>query len=152
MHPRPIRHRRARRTDFDAIGVILAASGLPVPAPGRAALRRFRRLIADLGADLYVAETDARVLGVVHITYTRHLNGAPQARLEVLAVAPAARGQGVGRGLAALAAARARRRGCASLRCSAAVATDGARALLDRRFGWRAVGEEFEFDLADPAQ
>ena len=84
MLPRPIRHRRARRTDFDAIAAILAASGLPAPAPERAGLRRFRRLVADLGTDLYVAETDARVLGIVHVTYVRPVSGAPRARLELL--------------------------------------------------------------------
>jgi ribosomal protein S18 acetylase RimI-like enzyme len=152
MLPGPTRHRRARRTDFDAIGAILAEGGLPAPTSGPAARRHFRRLVADLGADLYVAENAARVVGVVHVTYTRPVTGAPQARLELLAVAAAARGQGVGRGLAALAAARARRRGCTSLRCSTATAPEGSRALLDRRFGWRPVGEEFEFDLARPAQ
>jgi GNAT superfamily N-acetyltransferase len=151
MLPRPIRHRRARRTDFDTVAAILAASSLPAPAPGRAGLRRFRRLVADLGTDLYVAETDARVLGIVHITYVRPVSGAPRARLELLAVAADARGQGVGRGLAALAAARARRRGCTALRCSAAAAAEGPRAFLVRT-GWGAVGEELEFDLADPAQ
>jgi N-acetylglutamate synthase-like GNAT family acetyltransferase len=150
MMSRPIRHRRARRSDFDAIHAIMEASGLLVPAPERSALRRFRRVVADLGADLYVAEVDSRVIGVVHLTYTRGLTGSPRGHLELLAVAPEARRQGVGRGLVALAAARARRRGGAALRCGAA-ATDGARAFLFCT-GWRGRGEDLEFDLADTAQ
>jgi N-acetylglutamate synthase-like GNAT family acetyltransferase len=151
MQPRPIRHRRARRSDFDAICALVESSGLSAPGPERAALRRFRRLVADLGADLYVAEIDARVRGVVHVTYTRHLAHSPQARLELLAVAPEARQRGVGRSLVAVAAARARRRGCAELRCGRAAATGEARAFL-LHTGWQRAGEELEFDLAVPAQ
>lgn len=151
MQPTPLRHRRARRADFDAIRALLESSGLSTLGQERADLRRFRRLVADLGADLYVAERDARVLGVVHVTYTRHLTRSPQARLQLLAVAPDARASGVGRALIALAAARARRRGCAALRCATAVAAAEARAFLDRT-GWRRAGEELEFDLAAPAQ
>src|SRR5689334_15065635 len=108
MFPQPIRHRRARRSDFDAISAIVAANGLPAPAAERAALRRFRNLVADLGADLYVAATGTQVLGVVHVTYSRRVIGGPRARLELLLVDPAERGRGVGRGLADLAATRAR--------------------------------------------
>jgi len=151
MQPRPIRHRRARRTDFDAISALLADSGLTVPGAERAALRHFRHLVADLGGDLYVAESDAHILGLVHVVYTRHLFRAPRARLGLLVVAPPARGRGIGRSLAALAAGRARRRGCAALRYGAADEGDGTRAFLDRT-GWQRVGDEFEFDLADPAQ
>lgn len=147
----PIRHRRARHTDFDAVCAVLVASGLPATAREHGALRRFRRLVADLGADLYLAERGITVLGLVHITYARHLFCPPRARIELLVVAPPARGQSIGRGLAALAAARARRRGCAELRCSVAPGDDGARAFLARA-GWRGSGEEFEFDLTDPAQ
>jgi GNAT superfamily N-acetyltransferase len=79
------------------------------------------------------------------------LLAAAQARLELLAVAPEARQRGVGRGLAGLAAARARRRGCGSLRCGGAAATDLARDFL-RRTGWQPAGEEYMFDLGNRAQ
>ena len=147
----PIRQRRVRRTDFDAVCAVLAASGLPTPARERGALRRFRRLVADLGADLYLAERGATVLGLVHVTYTRHLSRPSRACIELLAVAPAVRGQRIGRRLVALVVARAQRRGCVALRYSVAPGDDGARAFLART-GWRSCGEQFEFDLADPAQ
>jgi GNAT superfamily N-acetyltransferase len=151
MLPRPIRHRRVRRTDFDAIWTMLTASGIAVStAPDRATLRRFRRVVADLGVDLYVAEADGRPLGLVHIAYTRRLAGAPEAQLELLVVVPEARRHGVATELAAFAAARARRRGCAALRCVAPASGD-AREILER-LGWRCVGETFEFDLVGRAQ
>jgi GNAT superfamily N-acetyltransferase len=149
MLPRPIRHRRARRSDFDAVRALLAAGGLPDLPAERAGRHRFRTLIADLGADLYVAERDTQVVGVVHVVYTRRLTGAPEAWLALLAVAPEARRRGVGRSLVAFAAARARRRGCSALRCGTAADADAQRAFLIRA-GWRACGEQFEFDLADP--
>jgi len=147
----PIRYRRARRTDFTAIDALLRAAGAPDSGRDRAILRRFRRLVADLGADLYVAETDARLLGVVHVSYARSLIIGQRAQLELLVVAADARGRGIGRGLVSLAAQRARRRGCAALRYVAAGAADGAGAFLTHS-GWRSVGDQFEFDLAEAAQ
>lgn len=150
MFPALIRHRRARRTDFAALTAILAASGLPASAPERAALRHFRRVVADLGSDLYLAVADARAVGIVHVSYARQLSGRPHARLEQLVVAPDVRRRGIGKGLVALAAMRARRRGCVALRCGTATETDEGRAFLDRA-GWRRAGEEFMLDLTDPA-
>src|SRR5262249_30860791 len=91
MLPRPIRHRRGRRTDFVEIAGILAASEVPAPVPDRATLRRFRRIVSDLGADFYVALLDERLVGFVHVTYARQLAEAPRARVEALVVAPGAR-------------------------------------------------------------
>lgn len=150
MLPRPIHYRRARRTDFDAVGAILRASDAPAPPRDRAGLHRFRRVLADLGANVYVAESDGRLLGIVHTIYIRPVNRPPEARIELLVVDPPVRRQGVGRGLAALAAARARRHGCTTLRCGVAPAAEG-RAFFTR-IGWRAGDDEFQFDLADPAQ
>lgn len=145
-----IHYRRAQRTDFDAIRAILTASGLSAPEPDRAGLRRFRRIVADLGGDLYLADATARVVGVVHVSYARHLISGPRARLELLVVAPDVRRRGIGRGLATWAAMRARRRGCTALRCGDAETDDG-RAFLSN-VGWRRAGEEFMFDLTDPTQ
>ncbi len=85
MLPRPIRVRRGRRTDVVRVIEILATSGQPVPPADRATLRRFRRLVADLGADLYVATIDERVVGLVHVSYTRQVATPARARIESLA-------------------------------------------------------------------
>src|SRR5262249_61086414 len=60
---------------------LLAASGVPVPAPDRATLRRFRHLVDDLGADFYLILVDGTLAGLVHVTYARQVAGAPRARL-----------------------------------------------------------------------
>ena len=114
MSLRP-RIRRSRRTDFPAVMRLLAAAGVPLPPPDRTTLRRFRRLVADLGSDLYLAVLDDAAAGLVHVSYTRQLAHAPTARIESLLVDPARRRQGIGSVLLAFADRRARRRGCASL-------------------------------------
>jgi len=119
MHPAPVTLRRARRTDFVAVMRVLASNDLPVPPPDRATLRRFRRLVADLGADFYVAVSEAQVVGFVHVSYTRQLAGAARARIETLAVHGECRGRGVGSALLELVCMRARRRTCAELLCAA---------------------------------
>jgi GNAT superfamily N-acetyltransferase len=142
----PITHRRGRRTDLFAVLSILAASELPTPAPDRATLRRFRRLIADLGSDFYVALLDERLVGFIHVTYARQLADTAHARVEALAVVPEARGRGVGSSLAVLARRRAERRGCHDLSYSATASTLRAGAFLTRQ-GWRSDGEVFRLAL-----
>lgn len=151
MLPRPIRHRRGRREDFVAIMEVLAASGVATPPPDRATLRRFRGIIADLGTDLYVALSGARVVGFVHVTYARQITVGTRARMEALVVAPDARRQGIGSSLAKLACQRAERRGCRDLRSSTLGSTSTARQFLARN-GWLPAGEEFRVDLAGPAK
>lgn len=146
----PIRHRRARRTDADAVWTLLSDAGIEPPAEDRSGLRRFRRLVADLSSDLYLAERDARLLGLVHVTYARHLLVGQRATLTLLVVAPVARRGGVGAGLIDLAAARARRRGCPLLAWPGSDAADGARDWLRRR-GWREAGAHLLVDLAGAA-
>lgn len=150
MWTAPVRHRRSRRTDLDSIRGILSASGLPAPDSDRAALRRFRRIVADLGSDLYVAVADEQVIGVVHITYSRQLGGPPHGCLALLAVRPDARRHGIGTNLAALAAARARRRGCSVVYTSPIGPAPDARGFL-AAIGWRAAGEAFMLELGNPA-
>ena len=142
----PIRHRRGRRTDVVAILRILAASELPTPLPDRATLRRFRRVVADLGNDLYVATQAEHLIGFVHVSYARQIAGGPRARVEALVVTPEARGRGVGASLAELARRRAERRGCHDLSCTSTVGMPGRSGFLTRQ-GWRSDGEVFRLVL-----
>jgi GNAT superfamily N-acetyltransferase len=149
MFDRPVRHRRAQRIDFAAVAALLAATGATVLQPDRATLRGFRRLVADLGCDLYVAAADGDIVGLVHVTYARRLAAPPGARLELLVVAPHARRRRIGRGLVELAAQRARQHGCRVLECAAAAPT--AQAFL-QHIGWETSGARFQFDVDCAAQ
>ena len=137
-----ISYRRARRTDFTAIVQVLGASGLPTPAPDRPTLRRFRRLIADLGTDLYIAEASGRLVGFVHLTYVRDITVGTRARMEALVVSPDVRRRGIGSSLTLLARRRGRRRGCHELLCSAAPSIVAVREFLAHD-GWQPSGEGF---------
>jgi N-acetylglutamate synthase-like GNAT family acetyltransferase len=145
MLPRPIRHRRCRRTDFAEVARLLAEAGLPAPVPDRATLHRFRRMVADLGADLYVAVRDERVVGFVHVSYVRRIARGGVARVESLVVTPGERGSGVGSSLAELARQRARHRGCSEICC--AVPAGASREFLTHR-GWRLAGDELRAHLS----
>jgi GNAT superfamily N-acetyltransferase len=144
MHPVPVKLRRARRTDFVAIMKVLATNDLPVPPADRATLRRFRRLVADLGSDFYVAVSGEQMVGFVHVTYTRQLATAARARVEALAVQSDRHGRGIGSSLLELACRRARRRGCADLRCEAGDVDRGFSEFLSRR-GWVREGHVLHF-------
>ena len=147
MAARPIRIRRGRRTDFAAVMALLAGSGAPVPPPDRSTLRRFRQLVADLGADLYLATIDERVVGVAHVTYERQLARPPRATLETLVVGELVRGRGVGTALLRFAADRARKRACGRLQCWLAHADDAHASRFLERAGARPAGRLFEFAL-----
>jgi hypothetical protein len=133
-----VRVRRGRRHDLDAVRALLGGDG---PTP-----RVFRRLVADLGADVYVAEdADGGIVGLVSVAYARSLvRGGASALLDgVRAV-----GQPAGpllEGLIAFAEERARRRGC--LRLAAWVEPDDValRTALQAR-GYR-TGELLVADL-----
>ncbi len=137
--------RRGRRLDFTAVMELLADGVRPAPPPDRASLRRFRRIAADLGSDLYVAETDGRPVGVLHVSYVRQLNSGQRARVEQLAVAEPHRGLGLERQLLDFAFARARRRACASL--SWAPSAAGANAELPGAAGLLEGAREYGLDL-----
>ena len=141
-----LRIRRSRRTDFVAVMRLLAASGVPVPAPDRATLRRFRRVVDDLGADFYLILVDGTLAGLVHVTYARQVAGAPRARLDQLVVAEPFRRRGIGAALLAFAQTRARRRGCGTLCCWRAPDHDAADLFLERA-GLRAMGTWFVQEL-----
>lgn len=146
MEPRPIRHRRARRTDRAAIDALLSGAGITAGSDERSARSRFRRVVADLGSDLYVATIDEQVVGVVHLTYARHLIDGQRAILELLIVLPAVRRRGVGTALAELAAARAGLRHCRVLTHRAGPLDAGARAFLGH-LGWPPGGEQWQIDV-----
>lgn len=116
--PTRLHIRRCRRTDLPAVMRLLAAAGTPLPVPDRRTLHRFRRLVADLGSDLYLALVDDDTVGLLHVTYARQLVRPPLARVECLLVSPAARRRGIGRALLGFAEDRARRRGCGAIRWS----------------------------------
>jgi GNAT superfamily N-acetyltransferase len=144
MSSRPIRVRRIRRTDFDAVAALLAAAGLVVPGDDRQQRSRFRRLVADLGSDPYVALVDDLLCGVIHVSYARHLAAEQQATVELVVVAPDARRGGIGRALAAAAVTRARARGCRVLHCRRLPASASA---FFTAIGWHGAGERVQFDL-----
>lgn len=107
--------RRGRRHDFAAVMRLLAPA--EAGEPDRRTLRRFRSIVADLGADLYVAHLGGRVVGVIHASYARQISGAQRARVEDLAADPAHDAREIERRLLEFIAARARRRACSTLCC-----------------------------------
>jgi hypothetical protein len=102
-----VRVRRGRRGDLPRVLALLGLEAAP------RAMRLYRRVVADLGTDLYVAEDGGgEVVGLVSIVYSRSLfRGGLSARLDGAraATSPAAP---VLDGLIAFAERRARRRGC----------------------------------------
>ncbi len=135
-----LRIRRARRSDFVAVMDLLGASGAAVPPPERATLRRFRNIVADLGADFYLASIDETLVGLVHVTYARQLAASPRARLDQLVVADSFRRRGVASALLGFAQERARRRGCTTLCCGLDPAGPAARPWLEAS-GFRVTGQ-----------
>lgn len=102
-----VKVRRARRADFARVRALLGAGGLAA----RAERKRFRRLVATLREDLYLAERedDAALVGLAVIVYARGL-GPPTAVVRSLLGSEAAAGL-----LLECARARAIARGCTRL-------------------------------------
>ena len=103
-----VRVRRGRRQD------LLQVRALLDPGAGDGLERLYRRILADLGMDVYVAEDPAgEIVGVVSVAYRRSLmRGGRSAILDGARVGHA---PGVLEGLVAFAEERARRRGCRRL-------------------------------------
>jgi GNAT superfamily N-acetyltransferase len=139
--------RRSRRTDFTAVMALLAACGNPVPPPDRVTLRRFRHIVADLGADFYLALVDGEIVGLVHVTYVRGLTMGQRAGLDQLLVAGAFRRRGIGAALLEFAQRRAQGRGCTALHCALPMESAGRRFLT--KAGLHPVGEWFIKDLSN---
>jgi hypothetical protein len=105
-----VRVRRGRRDDAPRVLAFLGRASAPRTT------RLYRRVVADLGTDLYVAEdTGGAVVGLVSIVYSRSLvRGGLSARLDGAraSTSPAAP---LLDELIAFAERRARRRGCERL-------------------------------------
>ena len=125
-----VRVRRGRRRDFAQVRSLVDADA------GARLERVFRRIVADLGTDVYVAESgDGEIVGLIAVTYARSLvRGGISAMLDG---ARTRRERDILDGLVAFAEERARKRGCDRL--TAWVAPDDAdlRATLVAR-GYRA--------------
>jgi len=125
-----VRLRRGSRRDLEAIARLLDPSALAERG------RRFdRRLVADLGHDVYVAESrEGELVGVVALAYFRSLTaGRFVAILDTLRVAgdrPTALA-----GLLDLAERRARSRGCRDLLAMPGAMAGAVGAMLRER-GW----------------
>jgi len=130
------RVRRGRRHDLGAVRTLLGTDDVPP--------KLFRRLLADLGADVYVAEDPGgTVVGLVSVAYARSLmQGGGAALLDGARASHAP----VLDGLIAFAEERARRRGCRRLAAWVAPEDGALRAALLRR-GYH-PGELLTADLA----
>jgi hypothetical protein len=139
-----LRVRRGRRHDLEQIRAVLGA-------PASARLERvYRRILADLGTDVYVAEAaGGEIVGLVSVVYARSLaRGGISALLDGARV----RREPVGpllAGLVAFAEQRARRRGCRRLGAWVDAGDTALRAALVAR-GYRG-GEFFVTELGEPA-
>jgi hypothetical protein len=127
-----LRVRRGRRRDLPQMQAVL---GVP---PGECPVRFYRRLLADLGTDVYVAEdAGGEIVGVVSVVYARSL---VRGGLSALLDGARARHRPAGpllEDLVAFAEERARRRGCRRLAAWVGAEDDELRAALLAR-GYRA--------------
>jgi len=127
----------------DAAGVATLLGQLGYPASSEAAARRLRALEASGSDDVWVAERDGTILGLVAI----HVSGSLEydgdvAKVSAIVVDEAARRQGVGEQLMALAEGEARRRGCVLLFLTTAERRKDAHAFY-RSLGFEETGRRF---------
>lgn len=143
-----IRIRRGRRKDYTALA---ALGGWPsVDAQPARSVRLFRRVVSDLAYDLYVAEADERIIGLVAVSYVRVLPlGGQRAQLEELVVDRDHRGQGIGRKLVDFALRRAEKRGVRSIEARSADESVGR---FLEHVGFRAEGRSYEASLPPQAR
>lgn len=133
----PARIRRATPADLDALVALEQASF----DHDRVSRAQFRRHLASPSAAVLVAEARGQVLGAALLFFRR---GARVARLYSIAIARAARGQGLGANLLQTAEREARARGCAAMKLE--VRTDNAPAIaLYERRGYQRRARELGF-------
>ena len=127
-----VRIRRARAADLARLVEIENA----VFATDRLSARQWRHHVANPEADVLVAERAGAIVGAAVVFFHR---GHAIARLYSIAVAPEARGAGIGEKLLAAAERNARRRGRARFRLEVRNDNAAARRLYERR-GYRVFG------------
>jgi hypothetical protein len=151
MQNRPIHCRRLRRTDADAVLALLAGALGTAPRGDRATLHRFRRLVADLGTDCYVAVADEALVGLVHVTYARHLLDRQRATVELLLLAPDPLGGDAAVALARLVGERVRQRGCRVVDWREPAHDDATRTFATH-LGARPAAERLRVEIPAPAE
>jgi GNAT superfamily N-acetyltransferase len=140
-----VRVRRGRRGDLAQVQALLGADA------GARLERVFRRILADLGSDVYVAEDGGgEIVGLVSVVYARSLvRGGLAAMLDGARTRGTPAPSTLLEGLVAFAEERARKRGCRRLTVCLEPEEAGLRATLVAR-GYRA-GEFLVTDLAGRA-
>lgn len=151
MNGRPIRCRRARRTDAEAVLALLDGRSSATWQLDRAGRHRFRQLVADLGADCYVAVIDEEVVGLVHVTYARHLFDGQRATVELVLVNADGPGPEIIAALASLVEDRARRRNVRAIDWRDPIGDANAQALADQ-LGAHSTGEHLWVEIPGPAE
>ena len=127
-----VRVRRATSADVAALVALENASF----AHDRMSPRQWRRHVDSASADVWIAMRGGLLVGAAAVFHRR---GVDIARLYSIAVAPQARGVGVGAALLAAVERGARRRGARRLRLEVRADNAGARALYERS-GFGAFG------------
>ena len=133
--------RPASAEDADRVAELLEQLGYPTPP--EAARRRLQMLATSHNDDVWVAERDGTVVGLVaiHVSASLERDGEV-AKVSAIVVDEAARRQGVGQQLMALAEREARRRGCVLLFLTTAERRQDAHAFY-RGLGFEETGRRF---------
>jgi ribosomal protein S18 acetylase RimI-like enzyme len=134
--PSGVRIRRATLADLPAL--VDLERVFPGDRISRPSLARF---VDQPSADVWVAERDGEVVGDAVVTYRR---GFLSARVYTLAVAPHARGLGVGRALLERVERGAKERGCVTVRLEVREDNEAALALY-RRGGYQSAGSTSDY-------
>ena len=129
---KPSTVRRATRRDLPA----LVALEQGVFDYDRLSARQYRRHLDSDSALILIGETSRQLAGTA-VAFFR--SGSDIARLYSIAVAPEARGRGLGEALVAAVERAARRRGCARMRLEVRMDNPAAQRLYER-LGYRRIG------------
>ena len=127
----------------DAARVAELLEQLGYPSSAEAAARRLQALAASPHDEVWVAELDGTVVGLVaiHVSSSLERDG-DVAKVSAIVVDEAARRQGVGEQLMALAEREARRRGCVLLFLTTSERRQDAHAFY-RGLGFQETGRRF---------